>query len=178
MPDVVSSQRRVELASAEVELRRKEQRPDPTVGLAGGEEDDKSLVAVEISIPLYVRNRFDNEVMAAIALRSQAQQIADDVLRRAYTRLLSATERYELAWASWEDWQDTGQVSVDRRTGQLKQLWESGEISTTDYLVQLQQTLDVQESALDLREALWRAWFEWLVASGQIDSWLGQDAST
>ena len=178
LPDVVSSQRRVELASAEVELRRKEQRPDPTVGLAGGEEDDKSLVALEISIPLYVRNRFDNEVEAAIALRSQAQQVADDVLRRAYTRLVSATERYELAWASWEDWQDTGQVSVDRRTGQLKQLWESGEISTTDYLVQLQQTLDVQESALDLREALWRAWFEWLVASGQIDNWLGQDAST
>ena len=149
-----------------------------SVGLAGGEEDDKSLVALEISIPLYVRNRFDSEVEAAIALRSEAQQVADDVLRRAYTRLLSATERYELAWASWEDWKDTGQVSVDRRTGQLKQLWESGEISTTDYLVQLQQTLDVQESALDLREALWRAWFEWLVASGQIDSWLGQDAST
>ena len=117
-------------------------------------------------------------IVAAEGHEEQAQQIADDVLRRAYTRLLSATERYELAWASWEDWQDTGQVSIDRRTGQLKQLWESGEISTTDYLVQLQQTLDVQESALDLREALWRAWFEWLVASGQIDNWPGQDAST
>ena len=57
---------------------------------------------------------------------------------------------------------------------QLQRLWESGEISTTDYLVQLRQTVDVQDSALDLRQLLWRAWFEWLMASGQVDTWLGK----
>jgi cobalt-zinc-cadmium efflux system outer membrane protein len=60
---------------------------------------------------------------------------------------------------------------------QLRRLWEAGEISTTDYLVQLRQTLDVQESALDLRQILWRAWFEWLAASGRVDQGLGMETN-
>ena len=40
--------------------------------------------------------------------------------------------------------------------------------------MQLNATLDVQVSALALRETLWRAWFEWLWASGQVDAWLGR----
>lgn len=55
----------------------------------------------------------------------------------------------------------------------LRRLWEAGEISTTDFLVQLRQTLDTRENALDLELAMWRAWFEWLAASGQVEAWLG-----
>jgi cobalt-zinc-cadmium efflux system outer membrane protein len=66
----------------------------------------------------------------------------------------------------------TGQDSVESQTDVLRRLWQAGEISTTDYLVQVRQTLDVRARALGLREALWRAWFEWLRASGKIDEWL------
>jgi len=55
----------------------------------------------------------------------------------------------------------------------LQRLWEAGELSTTDYLVQLRQTLDTKESALELRRSMWQAWFEWMSASGQIETWLG-----
>ena len=104
-------------------------------------------------------------------------QIADDIQRRAYARLISAAERYELSQGAWRDWERTGRVSLTRQADQLRRLWEAGEISTTDYLVQIRQTLDVQESALNLGQALWRAWFEWLTASGQIDAWIGQGAT-
>ncbi len=176
LPEVLAVRRQVESADAVVELRRRERRPDPTLSLAGGEEDGETLVGVNITIPLFVRNRFSYEVTAALAERSQAQQIADDVMQRAHARLTSAAERYELSRGAWSDWELTGQASLTSQSDQLKRLWEAGEISTTDYLVQLRQTLEVQESALDLREALWRAWFEWLRASGQVDAWLGQGA--
>jgi cobalt-zinc-cadmium efflux system outer membrane protein len=166
----------VETADAVVELRRRERRPDPTLSLTGGDEDGESLVGVNVTIPLYVRNRFSHEVTAALAERSQAQRLADDVMQRAHARLVSAAERYELSRGAWGDWASTGQASLTRQTEQLKRLWQAGELSTTDYLVQLTATLDVQESALDLREALWRAWFEWLWASGQVDAWLGKGA--
>jgi cobalt-zinc-cadmium efflux system outer membrane protein len=55
----------------------------------------------------------------------------------------------------------------------LRRLWESGEISTTDFLVQVRQTLDTRENALELESTMWRAWFEWLAASGQVEAWLG-----
>ena len=95
-------------------------------------------------------------------------------MQRAHARLTSAIERYDLSHRAWGDWEMTGQTSLSRQTEQLQRLWQAGELSTTDYLVQLNATLDVQASALDLRDALWRAWFEWLWASGQVDAWLGQ----
>jgi outer membrane protein, heavy metal efflux system len=176
LPEVSAVRRQVESADALVELRRRERRPDPTISLAGGQEDGENLVGLNLTVPLFVRNRFDHEVSAAMAERSQAQQIANDVMQRAHARLISAAERYELSRGAWGDWELTGQTSLTSQTEQLQKLWQAGELSTTDYLVQLRQTLDVQESALDLREALWRAWFEWLWASGQVDAWLGQGA--
>ena len=176
LPEVLAARRQVETADAVVELRRRERRPDPTLSLAGGEEDGETLIGLNVTIPLFVRNRFSHEVTAAIAERSRAQQLADDVIQRAYSRLVSAAERYDLSRGAWGDWASTGQASLTRQTEQLQILWQAGELSTTDYLVQLTATLDVQESALDLREALWRAWFEWLWASGQVDAWLGQGA--
>jgi len=174
LPTVQVAQRKVDVAGATVELRRRERRPDPTISLAGGKEGDDTLVGLNLSIPLPVRNSFSHEVAVAIAEQTQAQQLADDIMRRAYARLVSATERYRLSDDAWADWERTGRSSLDRQGEQLRRLWEAGELSTADYLVQVRQTLDVQESALELRQSLWRAWSEWLEASGQIDVWLGR----
>jgi len=174
LPEVLVARRRFDAASAVVDLRRRERRPDPTISGAGGKEDSSTLIGINLTFPLFVRNRFRHEVTAAMAQRTQARQISDDLMQRARARLVSAAERYELSRGAWRDWEQTGQSSLTRQTEQLQQLWQVGELSTTEYLVQLRQTLDVQESALDLRQALWRAWFEWLWASGQVDAWLGQ----
>lgn len=176
LPNVLAARRQVESADALVELRRRERRPDPTLSLAGGEEEGESLIGLNVTIPLFVRNRFSYEVTAAMAERSQAKEIVNDVTQRALARLLGATERYELSRNAWREWESAGQISLARKTSELQKLWQAGELSTTDYLVQLTATLDVRESAIDLRETLWRAWFEWLAASGQVDPWLGQGA--
>lgn len=173
LPSVQSARLQVEMASAQVSLRERERRTDPTLTLRGGKEDDETLVGLNISIPLPIRNSFRNEVSAASAEHRQAQEIYSDISRRAYTRFLGAQERYRISQDAWQDWQETGDVSLQSQGALLRRLWEAGELSTTDYLVQLRQTLDTQESALELRRAMWRAWFEWMTASGQIESWLG-----
>ena len=173
LPHVRAALLRVAAASAQVDLRQRERRLDPTLTLRGGTEDDETLVGLNITVPLPSRNRYTYEVTAASAERRQAQQEASDVSRQAYARFQGAQERYQLSRTAWEDWQQTGGVSLERQTDLLWRLWEAGELSTTEFLVQLQQTLDTRESVLELREALWRAWFEWMTASGQIESWLG-----
>jgi len=178
LPEVLLAERQVELADARVAVRRKEQRPDPTLALRAGEEADESVVGLSLSIPLFVRNRFDNEVRAALADRNEAQFSADAVLRRAYARLASARERYELLRGAWGTWERAGQPSLELQTDQLRQLWKAGELSTADYLVQLRQTIEVQDNAYTLRLALWEGWLEWLRASGQIDDWLALDVAT
>lgn len=174
LPEVQVAQRRVDTANAVAELRDRERRPDPTVQVRGGMEADSTLVGVNLSIPLYIRNSYKFEVTAALAERDQVQQLADDLLRRAYSRYLSATERYQVSRNAWQDWKQTGEFSLQRQGDLLRRLWEAREISATEFLVQVRQTLDTRESALDLELAMWNAWFEWLAASGQVDKWLGQ----
>jgi cobalt-zinc-cadmium efflux system outer membrane protein len=173
LPHVRAAQQQVEAASARVSLRERERRVDPTLTLRGGKEDDETLVGLNVTIPLPIRNSFRHEVTAASAERRQAQQVFSDVARRAYTRFLGAQERYRISQGAWQDWRETGDVSLQSQGALLKRLWEAGELSTTDYLVQLKQTLDTEESALELRRSMWGAWFEWMTASGQIESWLG-----
>jgi cobalt-zinc-cadmium efflux system outer membrane protein len=173
LPHVRAAQLQVEVASARVSLRERERRVDPTVTLRGGKEDDETLVGLNVTIPLPIRNSYRHEVTAASAERRQAQQVLSDISRRAYTRFLGALERYRISQGAWQDWSETGNVSLQSQGALLKRLWEAGELSTTDYLVQLRQTLDTEESALELRRSMWRAWFEWMTASGQIESWLG-----
>jgi len=176
LPDVRAAQFQVAAAAALVELRRRERRLDPTITLRGGKEDDENLIGLNVTVPIPVRNRFTYEVTAASAARRQAQQFASDTMRRAYTRFIGALERYQLSRDAWQDWENTGDVSLRRQTELLRRLWEAGELSTTDFLVQITQTLDTGESALELRQAMWRAWFEWLTASGQLGEWLGPEA--
>ncbi|WP_375199129.1 TolC family protein [Cupriavidus metallidurans] len=175
LPEVRVAQRQIELADARVTVQRKAQRPDPTLTLRAGEQADESLVGLSLSIPLFVRNRYDNEVRAALAVRNEAQFSADAVLRRAYARLESARERYQLLRGAWDVWERSGQPSLTLQTEQLRQLWEAGEMSAADYLVQLRQTIEVQDNAFALRLALWEGWLEWLRASGRIDDWLSLD---
>jgi outer membrane protein, heavy metal efflux system len=177
LPAVRAAQFRVAAAAAVVELRERERRLDPTITLRGGTEDDSSLVGLNVTIPLPVRNRFVYEVTAASAERSRAQQIASDVMQRAYARFIGALERYQLSRGAWHDWESTGDVSLQSQTELLRRLWEAGELSTTEFLVQITQTLNTGESALELRQAMWRAWFEWLIASGELDSWIWPGAA-
>ena len=173
LPEVVAARHRVNAADAVVTLRRREQRPDPTLSLTGGFEDGKRLIGLGLSFSLPILNRFKHEVTAAMAERDQAQQLADDAIQMAQAFLVSAAERYELSRSAWDEWEHMGRKSLDRQSEQLRRLWQAGDLSTAHYLAQLEQTIHVRESALDLHSQVWRAWFEWLRASGQVDAWLG-----
>ena len=160
-------------AKANVSIAQRDSRPDPTLGLHGGQEDDDTLVRLTVSIPLFVRNTYRAEVDAANAEALRAEQVYGNRLRRARGELQAAVKRYQSTRSALHDWENSGQHRLKGRIALLKQLWEAGEIGTTDYLVQLQQTLDTQISAAALRAAVWDAWIRWLSASGQIEYWLG-----
>jgi cobalt-zinc-cadmium efflux system outer membrane protein len=165
-------------AKAYVSIAQRDSRPDPTLGLHGGREDDDTLVRLTVSIPLFVRNTYRAEVDAANAEALRAEQAYRNKLRRARGELQAAAKRYQSTRSALHDWENSGQHRLTGRIALLKQLWEAGEVGTTDYLVQLQQTLDTQISAAALRAAVWDAWIRWLSVSGQIEYWLGTQTDT
>ena len=172
-PVLRQSEAEASAAKATVGIARRERRPDPTIGVRGGQEGDDTLVGVTVSIPLFVSNSYRAELDAANADAIRAEQVYYTTVRRAKGQLQAAAQRYRLTRSALSDWEQTGQSSLKGRVALIKRLWESGEISTTDYLVQLQQTLDTQASAVELQGSAWQAWIAWLQASGQVERWLG-----
>ena len=175
LPEVLMAKLSVQINDSIANLRRSERRPDPTVSLKGGKEDDELAIGLNVTIPLFVRNSFKHEVSAAEAERTESELIAHDVLQRARIRIENTAERFAVLRSAWVDWRSTSEESLTRPLDQLHPLWEKGELTTTDYVIQLTEILVVRENALDLNESLWQAWFEWLLVSGQIDVWLGLD---
>ncbi|VAX03016.1 hypothetical protein MNBD_GAMMA20-629 [hydrothermal vent metagenome] len=173
LPALRAMRSQIAKARAAVELSRRERRADPTIALRGGREASDNLIGLSLSIPLFVRNNFSAEVDAANADAIQIEQNAHNLYRITRARLISTARRFELGREAWDDWQQIGQTSLESQTQLLERLWQAGELSTADYLVQIKQTLDTRTAAAELRGSLWQVWFEWLAASGKTESWLG-----
>ncbi len=166
-----------EAAKAGIRLAKRQRKADPTLALRGGKEDSDTLLGLTFSMPLNVRNTFRAEVVAASAEATQASQAYHAAYRRAQADLAAAGEQFRLNRAALDDWQQGGRSSLEGRVESLERLWRAGEISTTDYLVQLRQALDTQIAAAELVNATWQAWIAWLDAAGRTEAWLGLSES-
>jgi cobalt-zinc-cadmium efflux system outer membrane protein len=176
LPSLRAQQARIAAARSTVELKSRETRADPTLALRGGREDSDALIGLTVSIPLFVRNDFRAEVSAASEEAIALDRHLQDMARVARARLLSTTERYRVTREAWQEWRQAGDISLQRQSDVLQRLWQAGELGTTDYLVQLAQSLDTYASAVELRGSLWESWVDYLAASGELEAWLGLDA--
>jgi len=172
LPVLRQSLARVAAARATIRLRSRERRPDPTITLRAGTEASESLTGVSLSIPLFVRNSLRAEVDIASAELLEAERAANDLYRRSQAALEAAGLIYQLSRSAWQTWENSGAVSLGKQIKLLQRLWQAGEISTTDYLVQLKQALDTRASAIEQRGGMQQAWIDWLLASGRVDHWL------
>ena len=150
----------------------RQRRADPTIGVRAGREDDDNLLGLNFTVPLQVRNDFRSRVDSARAEALKAEQEAQQVYRNIRARLQAARERYDLIVRAWSLWLSQGRSSLQQRIELLEAQWKAGEMNTTDYLLQVHQTLDTQIAGTRLHGDLWNAWIEWINISGVLDTWL------
>lgn len=162
----------VEASKSTIDLRESESSPDPTIAIRGGKEDQESLAGLTLTIPLNVRNNYSAEIDAARNNYLQAEQTAQQAFRDLRRDVVGSTKHYQLIRSAWAQWQSTGQISMHRQLELLKQLWRAGDMSATDYLVQIKQNLDTQSAGIELNSTLWSSWLNWLEVTSNIDSWL------
>lgn len=175
---------RVALASAtaaegRASLAERERRADPTISVnagrleVGSTSDD--VLGVAISVPLQFRNPYRAEVVAAEAdadaARAEQKRVELELRARA-ERSLRTSEALERAWSRWS--QGPGPQLTDR-ADLLERLWRAGELSTADFLTQLNQSLDTAFAGADLQAQAARAYVEVLYATGRLDAWVGFD---
>lgn len=168
----------VEAADNSLRLRRVEKKADPTLGFRVGDEDSDTIIGLSLSIPLNFRNTYQAEVDEASAEYQRSQYMVESEAHLLQTRLKAAVKNYQLTYSSWQAWHQATGSSLQKQSKLLLKLWKAGELSTSDYLLQLDQIKDVEMNNVELTGNVWKSWFNWLAASHQFDAWLSGNYST
>lgn len=183
LPDWQVAQAAAVAAEREVTVARRNRIADPTLGAYGGRKrldiggPSDNVVGVSISVPLFVRNSYRAEVVAAQADADVAAADRDRVRIELEADRQRAIDSYAATQSTWTRWQASRGTDVERRTTLLERLWREGELSTADYLQQLKQTLDTQLAGAELEARLWRSYADYLAATGQLERWAGLEGA-
>jgi cobalt-zinc-cadmium efflux system outer membrane protein len=175
-PELVQARANQDRAEAGVAIAQRARRPDPTFSLTGGSVRSGTrtdrVVGLSVSMPIPILNTGRAEIAAAqaeadaaFASRRVTTLRSDAVLTQAqvtYAALRSASESFRLSRAN----------AFDERARTLENLWQASEIDTSDYLMQLKQSLDTALSGLVLESQTWQAWFDYLAAAGRLTEWI------
>jgi cobalt-zinc-cadmium efflux system outer membrane protein len=172
LPGLKAEYVRVIKERSTVRLKLLEKKPDPTIGLRAGGENSNTVIGLSFSIPLTIRNGFRAEVDEAEANLRRAESELLEMQHLYLVRLKSSAQAYQLAYLGWQSWQKIAGTSMQEQDRLLMRFWKVGELSTSDYLVQLNQLKEAEINNVKLKENIWKAWFSWLAISGQFNQWL------
>ena len=172
LPHLRAMRSREDAAKAVITGARKDRLPDPTIGITGGQDAGADMIGFSVSVPLNVFNTYGAEVDQAKAGALAEAKAGQNAVYSARTRLKAAKRSYQLSRKAWENWQGNGAQALAEQADILDRKFKVGDLSATDYLVQIEQALDTQVAAEELHAKVWKSWFAWLGASGTINQWI------
>lgn len=175
-PEVVVSRLKMDLNAARIEAAESNRGVDPTIGLTIGQQDKKEdkqhIVSLRFSVPLAIRNDFSSNVTAAKHELIQAENDARNTFQKIIGDMDSIRKKYRILYDAWGVWSNSSQGQLDTYLDLLERLRGKGEMSISDYLLQLQQRLDTKVAGQKTHGQVWVTWVTWLTYSGQMEGWL------
>lgn len=175
-PELLQARAMQASADAGIQVAQRASKPDPTISLTGGQVRagpmNDRVIGISVSIPLPILNTGRAEIDAA---RAQADAAAASVRVRHWAASAALQEsqlRYDALLGAAHAFGQGRAAAFTDRVALLEKLWRAGEIGTSDYLVQLKQSIDTALSALQLQSQAWQAWFDYLSAAGRLTDWI------
>lgn len=157
---------------AEVEVARKRRSVDPTVGVKYGKEGNNDLVGINISLPLPVRNTYSDDLIASQKDMQSSEFDYQNRQRLYEATLISNHSRISLLSSSWQSWQKGDVKSLDNQYDLMSRLLENDEISTLNYLLEIEQLFQTEEAIIEMRFNLEIAWIDWFELTGNFNEWM------
>jgi len=175
-PDLRLARAQQDRADAGVAVAQRARLPDPTVSLTGGRvrsgpRTDR-VVGLSVAVPLPLLNSRRADIAAARADADAAFASRHAVALRSEATLVQARATYLALRNATVAFRQSRAAAFDERADTLGRLWQAGEIGTSDYLVQLKQSLDTALAGLALESQAWQAWFDYLAAAGRLTGWI------
>jgi cobalt-zinc-cadmium efflux system outer membrane protein len=162
----------VEVAQGEYDIARANRIPDPTISLGVGSDERQSLYRLGLSIPIPILNDGSRDADAKNRGVITALRERELAVRTAFVRARSAYDIYAISTESWSAWRKRA-GSNDQRIAALEKLRSAGELSITEFIVQLRESLDADKQGVSVRNDAWQAYAEWLAATGQALTFAG-----
>ena len=178
LPEWAIAQANANAAKALVTVVERDRIADPTVSLRGGQIElgdgaRDNVYGITVTMPLFVRNSYRAELTAARADARAAAANLERVRFELQARADRTSDTYRAVHEAWQQWQRSPGTNVAARAGLLERLWRAGEMSTTDYLLQVNQTVDTALAGAELEGRLWTSLTDYLAATGRLEQWLG-----
>ena len=167
-PSVASAHAYWQSLKEEASAVRRAAKAEPTVGVSAGRDGDENVVGLTLSIPLNIRNNFSAET-----------RVAEQAVLEAEAHFLSLYRKQRFDWqagyAAWQRyeqqyrrWQSVVQGRVENSAELLERQWRSGDLSTTNYLLALNQRAESLLSGIELEKQTQLALVEALQFSGHL----------
>ncbi|MCB2026613.1 MAG: TolC family protein, partial [Ottowia sp.] len=167
-PAVASAQARWQSLKEEAEVTRRSAKAEPTVGINAGRDGGENLVGVTFSIPLNVRNNFSAETRAAERAALEAEARFQAVYRKQRFDWQAAQAAWQRFDQQYRSWKTLVHGRVENSAKLLERQWRSGDLSTTDYLLALNQRAESLLAGIALEKQARLTLTDVLLQSGRL----------
>ncbi|MBV7315293.1 TolC family protein [Shewanella sp. NIFS-20-20] len=147
---------------------------DPNISVSAEREGSENKFGIGLSIPLQVRNRYQAEYAQAgeaVIMAEQQYLVTERQLQQDY-QLFQASIPNLLA--RYQDWRELVYRAGSEIASTLAQQWRSGDLATGDYLQSQRQLASSYQVGLQLEQAIYNQWINWMASSGQLTLWFEQ----
>ncbi|MBL4941261.1 MAG: TolC family protein [Colwellia sp.] len=143
---------------------------DPTIGLNAGKDGGDNSIGLTFSMPLNVRNNFSAEARAANQQAIAAEANYRAVFRQQKFAIQASLDTLNTYQKSYQRWSTLMQGRGKRSENLLQKQWQSGDMSTTQYLLALQQRASGLNAGIELQSQFKLSQIDWLLQVGQINN--------
>jgi outer membrane protein TolC len=173
-PVVVAAKAEWEALQKSSKLAALDAKAEPTFGLNAGKSGEDNVVALSFSMPLNIRNNFSAEVQAANQEALSAESLYRAIRRKQLFAIESSRASLDEFQQRYQRLNTLMRGRGERAESLLEKQWRSGDLSTTEYLLALQQRAEGLVAGIELQTQYRLARIDWLFQTGQLNTLLKQ----
>ena len=167
-PLVLAAKAQWQITRSDAQLALLETKADPTIGFNAGKNDRENVLGVTFSMPLNIRNNYSAQARAANQQAIAAEANFRSVMRKQRFAIQSSTDTLITYQKNYQRWQQLMDGRGKRSGDLLQKQWQSGDVSTTEYLLALQQRAEGLNAGIELQSQFQLSQIDWLLQVGQI----------
>lgn len=173
-PVVVAAKAEWQALQKSAKLAALDAKAEPTFGLNAGKAGEDNVVALSFSMPLNIRNNFSAEVQAANQQALSAESLYRAIRRKQLFAIESSRASLDEFQQRYKRLKSLMRGRGKRTESLLEKQWRSGDMSTTEYLLALQQRAEGLVAGIELQTQYRLARIDWLFQTGQLNTLLKQ----